>query len=85
MEKSTRSATTVVITAFTNDYTVTVSIENYEGMVTSEVVGTGGATQQSPQVTGSGQLVLDISSFNAGVYTLRITLGSTVYEGFFEK
>lgn len=81
----TRSATATVIHAFTDDYIVTISIENYEGMATAEVVGTGGTAQQSAQITGSGQLVLDISSFNAGVYTLRIILGNTVYEGFFEK
>lgn len=82
---STRSATTTVVSAFTDNYTVSVFMENYDGFVSVEVTGAGGAAQQSGQITGSGQMVLDISPFNAGSYTLRVILGNTVYEGSFEK
>lgn len=81
----TRSATTTVVSAFTDNYTITVLIENYDGFVSVEVTGVGGAAQQSVQITGSGQVALDISPFNAGSYTLRVILGNTVYEGSFEK
>lgn len=81
----TRSATTTVVSAFTDNYTITVLIENYDGFVSVEVTGAGGAAQQSVQITGSGQVALDISPFNAGSYTLRVILGNTVYEGSFEK
>lgn len=81
----TRSATTTVVSAFTDNYRVTVLIENYDGFVSVEVTGVGGAAQQSVQITGSGQVALDISPFNAGSYTLRVILSNTVYEGSFEK
>ena len=80
----TRSGT-VTLNAFINGQTVIISIENYDGIVSVEVSGAGGAAQQSAQLSGSGQMVLDISSFNSGIYTLRIILGNTVYEGSFEK
>lgn len=82
---TTRSADAVLVEAFADRNTLTVSIENYTGNAVVQVTGGRSSRQYTFEVYEAGAEIFDISSLRSGTYTVRITLNSGVYEGSFEK
>lgn len=74
-----------IVEAINLQQVVTVSVQNYRGGVSIEIVGPRGVRQSYTEVYDSGSDVVDLSGLRAGQYTIRITLGSEVYTGKFKK
>lgn len=81
----TRSGEATEVRAFIYDnQTLTVEVENYNGMVWVDVTGTGGVRGQAAQVNGAGFILMDLSTLPQGRYLLTVTLENGLYEGYFE-
>lgn len=81
----TRSVTVTEVEAFLcDDYTLTVEVKNYTGMVWVDVTGSEGTRQESVQVYDNACIVIDLSTLLHEDYLLTITLNNELYEGYFE-
>lgn len=80
------SSDAVLVEAFNDRYSLTISVENYTGSVYVELIGSRGIWgQYSFDVYEVGAEVFSTASLRAGTYTVRITLETGVYEGTFYK
>ncbi len=64
---------------------VTIYVENYRGSALVEITGSRGAKQTFFEVYDMGFEAVSLSGLPAGEYTIRITLGSEVFTGTFNK
>lgn len=64
---------------------VTVSVQNYSGSAWVEIIGSRGSKQTYIEVYDMGFGVVSLSGLRAGEYTIRITLGTIIYQGTFKK
>lgn len=83
-EKGIRSVITTTVGALLYDDAVAVTIDNYVGSVSILITGSGGMLQQSFNINGNGECVVDISTLREGSYYIQVILASTTYEGYFE-
>ena len=73
------------VEAFNNHNVVTINVQNYRGSALVEITGSKGAKQTFFEVYDMGFEVVRLSGLPAGEYTIRITLGSAVFTGTFNK
>jgi hypothetical protein len=64
---------------------VTISVQNYRGSALVEIIGNKGAKQTFFEVYDMGFEAVNLNGLPAGEYTIRITLGSDVFTGTFNK
>ena len=64
---------------------IAISVENYRGGAWIEIIGTGGSKQSYFEVFDMGFDVIHLSGLRAGTYSIRITLGSEIFTGSFNK
>ncbi|MEL7598735.1 MAG: hypothetical protein AAGU18_01355 [Proteiniphilum sp.] len=64
---------------------VTISVQNYRGSALVEIIGSKGAKQSFFEVYDMGFEAIPLNGIPAGEYTLRITLGTEVFTGTFNK
>lgn len=64
---------------------VTIYVQNYRGSALVEITGSKGAKQTFFEVYDMGFDVVSLSGLPAGEYTIRITLGTEVFSGTFNK
>ena len=74
-----------VVEAFISENAVSVSVQNYRGSALVEVIGSRGAKQAFIQVYDMGFDVISLAGMRAGEYTIRVTLGTEVFVGTFNK
>ncbi len=74
-----------VVEAFISENAVSVSVQNYRGSALVEVIGSRGAKQAFIQVYDMGFDVISLAGMRAGEYTIRVTLGTEVFTGTFNK
>lgn len=79
-------AAPVIVNAESNGDIVSINVQNYRGGVWVEIVGhKGEAVQTYFDVYDMGFGVVNISSMKSGKYSIRIMLGSDVFNGQFKK
>ena len=64
---------------------VAIYVQNYRGSALVEITGSKGAKQTFFEVYDMGFDVVSLSGLPAGEYTIRITLGTEVFSGTFNK
>ena len=83
---TTRVVTDVEITGTTDHKTtVSISVMNYTGTAVVQIVGGRTNAQYYFDVNEMGYEVISIGTLRAATYTIRIILGTEVYEGTFVK
>ncbi len=73
------------VEAYCSNNVVTISILNYRGGAWVEIYGAKGAKQTYIEVYDMGFDVISMSGLGADEYNIRITLGSEVFSGTFNK
>jgi len=74
-----------VVEAYNYRNVVTISVQNYRGSALVEIIGSKGAKQSFFEVYDMGFEAIPLNGIPAGEYTLRITLGTEVFTGTFNK
>jgi len=74
-----------VVEAYHYRNVVTISVQNYRGSALVEIIGSKGAKQSFFEVYDMGFEAIPLNGIPAGEYTLRITLGTEVFTGTFNK
>ena len=74
-----------VVDAYNYRNVVTIMVQNYRGSALVEIIGRRGAKQSFFEVYDMGFEAIPLNGFPAGEYTIRITLGSQVFTGTFNK
>lgn len=72
-----------VVEAYNNKNVVSISVQNYRGGALVEIIGPRESRQSYIDVYDMGFDVVNLSGLRSGNYTIRITMGSAVYEGKF--
>lgn len=72
-----------VVEAYNNQNVVSISVQNYRGGALVEIIGPRESRQSYIDVYDMGFDVVNLSGLRSGNYTIRITMGSAVYEGKF--
>ncbi len=73
------------VEAYISENVVSISVQNYRGSALVEIIGTRGGKQNFFEVYDMGFEVVSLAGMRAGEYTIRITLGTEVFEGTFKK
>jgi len=73
------------VEAYNYHNVITISVQNYRGSALVEITGSKGAKQEFFEVYDMGFDVISLSGLPAGEYTIRITLGTEVFSGTFNK
>ncbi|MDD2938865.1 MAG: hypothetical protein PHS25_11320 [Proteiniphilum sp.] len=74
-----------VVEAYNYRNVVTIMVQNYRGSALVEIIGRRGAKQSFFEVYDMGFEAIPLNGLPAGEYTIRITLGSEVFTGTFNK
>ncbi|WP_294066259.1 hypothetical protein [Proteiniphilum sp. UBA1028] len=74
-----------VVEAYNYRNVVAITVQNYRGSAWVEIVGNKGAKQSFFEVYDMGFDAISLGGLPAGEYTIRITLGTEVFTGTFNK
>lgn len=74
-----------VVEAYNFRNIITISVQNYRGSALVEIIGSKGSKQSFFEVYDMGFEAISLNSIPAGEYTLRVTLGTEVFTGTFNK
>ena len=73
------------VEVYSSDNVLQISVQNYRGPVWVEIYGDNGAKQSTFEVYDMGFEVIGLSGLGASEYNVRITVGSSVFNGKINK
>ena len=83
---TTRGVTGVEVAATTDGKTtVAISVADFSGTAVVQIIGGRTSAQYYFNVNEMGYEVINIGTFRAATYTIRVMVGNEVYEGSFTK
>lgn len=74
-----RLGSPIFLEAYSDGTTLELFADDYAGPATVEIAG--GSIYGTVEIDETGYVAVDISQLPEGTYTLRITMGETVFEG----